>query len=136
MKQLQRLHEQFIEKAQRPMDLGKLPINAQEPEVPILASDRWFKTNGVLTKKYQFRRIEDRETFINKLFMYERETQHHAEIFISGDCVSLKLFTHDIGKASELDKEYASFADATFKDVVYSQPYHGIESEHFEDLDE
>lgn len=117
------LCEQFIEMANRPMDLGRLPIDPKEPEVPIVPASRWMKNDGGLVKTYAFRRPEDRERFVMQLFDYERQVQHNAEMLIKQGEVTVSVTTHDIG-VTELDMEYARFCDALFKDVVYS-PDHG-----------
>ncbi len=65
--------------------------------------------------------MPDRAGFVMGLLGYEAQVEHNADIRISHDEVSLKLQTKDIGKATELDKEYARYADILFKDLVYSQ---------------
>lgn len=120
---LKKLHEAFIEKANRPMSFGALPVDPKEPEVPLMAVERWREVDGCLVKKYQFRREGDRDTFLMTLLQYEKEVKHNAVIMIDGDVIALKLTTHDVDRVTELDKEYARFADASFKDVVYSPGY-------------
>lgn len=117
---LQQLHEQFIEKAQRPMSFGALPIVPRESEAPIMPVDRWRDVNGALYKTYKFRRKHDRDDFVVQLLAYESSTEHCAEININADEVSLKLQTKDLGKPTELDKEYARYADVLFKGLVYN----------------
>lgn len=85
--------------------------------------DRWNITGGSLTKRYQFRRPENRPRFVMALMEYESETQHHAVLIVDEDAVIVKLVTKDIDRVTELDKEYARFADIVFKDLVYS-PVH------------
>lgn len=121
---LQDLHEQFIEKANRPMEFGSLPIEPREPEVPVIAVDRWKDVDGALYKTYRFRRMTDRNDFVMQLLAYETSVEHNAEIRIDHDSVDLKLQTKDLGKPTELDKEYARYADVLFKGLVYS-PLHG-----------
>jgi pterin-4a-carbinolamine dehydratase len=123
---LKKLHEAFIEKANRPMTFGALPIAAKEPEAPIMATNRWRDVDGALVKQYMFRRAGDRDRFMMGLLDYEREVQHHATIVIDADTVTLKIITHDVDRATELDREYARFADVLFRDVVYD-PGHGTE---------
>lgn len=123
---LKKLHEEFIEKANRPMSFGALPVEPKEAEAPLMAVDRWREANGSLVKQYRFRRDGDRDLFLMSLLEYEREVKHNAVIVVEADTVSLKLTTHDVDRVTELDKEYARFADASFRDVVYS-PQHGTE---------
>jgi pterin-4a-carbinolamine dehydratase len=116
---LKHLNREFIERSQRPMNFERFPISAKKNELPIVATNKWCVKDGFLVKTFKFRRLEDREIFVNELFKYEREVQHNAIIVIDHDIVSLSLTTKDIGKPTEIDKEYALFADALFKDVVY-----------------
>lgn len=125
---LKSLHREFIDKAQRPMSFGRLPVSPQEAEVPVFAVDRWREAGGALHKTYTFRRVPDRSSFVMQLLAYEESVEHNAEIHISHDSVSLKLQTHDIGKPTELDKEYARYADVLFKELVYSPSPYGDEA--------
>lgn len=124
---LKELHREFIEKANRPMSFGALPIDPKEAEAPILATDRWRIDNGVLVKQYLFRRPGDRDKFLMGLLDYERQVQHNAVIVVQADKVALKLTTHDVDRITELDKEYSRFADVLFRDVVYD-PDHGTQA--------
>lgn len=124
---LKELHREFIEKANRPMSFGALPIDPKEAEAPILATDRWRTDNGVLVKQYLFRRPGDRDKFLMGLLDYERQVQHNAVIVVQADKVALKLTTHDVDRITELDKEYSRFADVLFRDVVYD-PDHGTQA--------
>lgn len=120
---LKALHREFIEKANRPMSFGALPIDPKEAEAPLMAVDRWREHENTLLKTYQFRREGDRDKFLMGLLEYEREVGHNALIVIQADKVALKLSTHDVDRITELDKEYARFADVLFKDVVYCPDY-------------
>lgn len=124
MKQLlTEMHSGFIERANRSTVPSSLPIDPREPRVPVLAVQRWREHGGTLTKVYQFRRPEDRKEFVTTVLGYEIEVGHNAHIVIDEDTVELNLTTHDLGKPTEIDKEYAAFADAVFKDLVYNPRY-------------
>lgn len=105
--------------ADRPMTFGKLPISAREPDAPLVAMNRWEKCDdGSITKTYTFKRKEDRNPFLYALLEYEEEVGHNANITVAGDSVNVRLITHDIDQVTELDKEYASYADTAYKDIV------------------
>lgn len=120
MKQLQALHEEFIEKARRPMSFGRLPIRAKDVELPVVPMNRWERMGETkaLVKKFQFRRPGDRNNFIRELLEYEEKTEHNADMQISEDFVNVRVYTKSIEKVTELDKEYADFADKVYKDIV------------------
>ena len=119
---LKHLHEEFIEQSRRPMVFGKLPVQTREADVPVIAVDKWRQVGEkkTLTKTFKFRLIDDRNFFVRKLFKHEDEVQHPVMLFIDGDKVTLGLITHGIDQVTAQDKEFASFADALFKEIVYS----------------
>lgn len=121
-----KLREQFIEKDHRDMDFGALPVRPRTPEAPIMPMDRWQQSGGALYKTYRFRRMMDRNTFVMQLLAYESSTEHNAELRIDHDTVDVKVQTKDIGTVTELDREYASYADVLFRGIVYN-PSHADE---------
>lgn len=121
MKRRSTIYEAFMPQSQRPMEFGALPVQPKEPEAPVFAVDRWKESDGALYKTYRFRRMPDRDAFVVGLLAYEADIQHHAELRIEEAQVDLRLQTRDIGKATEIDKEYARYADVLFKDLVYRQ---------------
>jgi pterin-4a-carbinolamine dehydratase len=120
MKQLRQLHEEFIDKARRPMQFGRLPVMPRGKDVPVIVSDKWKKADNTLVKTYRFLSVELRNDFVRQLLAYEEKVGHHSTMTLQSDTVTLTLQTHDIEQITELDKEYARWADELFKDVVYS----------------
>ena len=102
------------------MEFGSLPVEPLEPELVIVAHERWRIVNNQLNKTYKFRRIEDREKFVNGLFAYERQVQHNACIIINSDEVSIVVNTKTIDQVTEPDKKYASLCDVLYRDIVYN----------------
>ena len=117
------LREQFIEPSQRGMEFGGPPIRAQQPQAPVVPMDRWREADGALYKTYKFRKQEARNAFLMAVLEYETETEHNAEVTFDHEQVSLKLTTKDLNRVTELDKEFARFADTAFKDLVYSSQH-------------
>ena len=119
---LSRLHEEFIDKARRPMSFGRLPISPLEGDVAIIPVEKWTKVDSPLRlrKTYKFLSSAARNQFVEGLFDYEDRTNHNAVITIDEGQVTLDIRTKDVDQITELDKEYAKFADVLFKDVVYS----------------
>ena len=64
-----------------------------------------------------------RSAFVAGLFEYEAKTQHNATITIDEGEVTLDVRTKDVDQITELDKEYAAWADELYRDVVYSSPH-------------
>jgi pterin-4a-carbinolamine dehydratase len=121
MKRLQNLHEEFIDAARRPMNFGRLPIKPVEGDVAIIPVDRWEKTKDParMRKTFRFSSIEARNRFVRNLLGYEVETRHNAVLTVEEGLVMVNLFTKDVNRVTELDKEYAEFADVLYKDIVY-----------------
>ena len=119
---LSRLHEEFIDKARRPMSFGRLPISPLKGDVAIMPVEKWTKVDSPLRlrKTYKFLSSAARNQFVEGLFEYEDRTNHNAMITIDEGQVTLDVRTKDVDQITELDKEYAKFADVLFKDVVYS----------------
>jgi len=119
---LSRLHEEFIDKARRPMSFGRLPISPLEGDVAIIPVEKWTKVDSPLRlrKTYKFLSSSARNQYVEGLFEYEDRTNHSAMITVDEGQVTLDIRTKDVDQITELDKEYAKFADVLFKDVVYS----------------
>lgn len=110
----------FIPTDQRPMEFGDPPIGPTEAPLPVLPVERWREVDGWLVKTYVFRRSDDRVRFVTDLLSYEQTQQHNAIITVYANEVGLRLRTEGVDRPTDLDKEYARYADVLFKDVVYT----------------
>lgn len=121
MKQLLRLHEEYINSAQRQMNFGKLPVTVKQAETPVIAVERWKKVGSpaTLTKTFHFRRSSDRNLFVTAILQYEEEIQHHSTLQLDEGVVTISLITKDTEQITEIDKEFARYCDVVFKDIVY-----------------
>jgi pterin-4a-carbinolamine dehydratase len=104
------------------MTFGKLPIKPVEGDVAIIPVEKWEKLKSPtrLRKSFKFFSQDARNRFVKKLFEYESDTQHNATITVDEGQVTLDIRTRDLDQITELDKEYAKFADLLFKDIVYN----------------
>jgi len=55
--------------------------------------------------------------FVTGLMQFEDTIGHHAKIVIENNDVRLEVYTHDVDDITELDAEYAKYADMLFQDV-------------------
>ena len=119
---LLRLHEEFIDKARRPMSFGRLPIIPTKDDLAIIPVNKWEKKESPvrLQKTFLFRDVSLRNRFLQELLDHEQEVGHHAKITLDKESVVVELRTKDVNQVTELDKEYSRFADLAFKDVVYN----------------
>jgi pterin-4a-carbinolamine dehydratase len=102
------------------MDFRPLPVVPQANEVPVLAVERWTLVDSSLVKTYRFRRHDDRDRFVLELFAFEKGFGHFSTMNVAKDAVTLTLSTLENTKPTELDREYAAYADTLFKDIVRS----------------
>jgi len=119
---LSSLHESYIDLARRPMSFGRLPIHPSHGDTAIIPVEKWRKVESPtrLRKSFKFMSQDLRNKFVEELFEYEKKTNHNAVITIDEEEVTLDVRTKDVDQITELDKEYAKFADVLFRDVVYS----------------
>ena len=69
-------------------------------------------------KKFKFTSRDRLTSFLNEVLVYEDEVRHHGEIRIKNDEVSISVYTHDVDRITELDKEYVRSVDNIYKDVL------------------
>lgn len=86
----------------------------------IVAQDRWLENqeSKTLEKTFRFKNYENRNNFIERLMTYEKNKKHNAKIIIDELLIKIKIHTKKIKSITELDVEYANFADSIYKDVV------------------
>lgn len=123
MRRVSRLHEDFINAARRPMTFGNLPIDPKHADTPIIPVNRWVDTDGKIKKKFLFQDDVTRNDFVERLLDHEVKVKHNGILKIEEGSVEVEVYTKDLGKVTEIDKEYAKSADNIFKDVVYSIPH-------------
>lgn len=92
------------------------PISAKQRQ-QIVPIERWIDEPEFLQKTFKFRRAIDRNDFVVELFEYEKQIKHLGKIEIVDDSVTVTLQTKTIELVTELDKEYAKFADVLYKDI-------------------
>jgi len=118
MKKIKDLMKEYIEINYEPIK-SKQKLVKVTKKVLLVPQNKWdLINNKTLEKKFYFKSIEKRNSFIEKLFEYENKKNHHAIILISEDVVKVILSTKKLQIVTELDKEYASYADSIFSDLM------------------
>lgn len=72
----------------------------------------WTCVNDSIQKTYQFDDFVASMHFVKTVADHAESVQHHPDILIRYNKVTLTLSTHDAGGITEKDFDYASFADA------------------------
>ena len=70
-----------------------------------------------LIRDYSFPSRDSMFLFVSGLVQFENITGHNAKIVIDNKQVRVEVYTHDVDDITELDVEYAQYADALFADV-------------------
>ncbi len=90
---------------------------SQKPIIPV---NRWILENKrLLRKNFAFDTMSQRNWFVSELMEFEGKNGHAAQIMVSELSVELQLSTKGVDVVTELDKEYAKFADVLYADVMY-----------------
>ena len=88
---------------------GTLPPS--EMEGWIQANPRWKFSDGKIRKKYAFRSFRSAIVFVNRVATISDELDHHPEITVNYDKVTLRLWSHDAGGVTERDLKLAERID-------------------------
>jgi len=73
----------------------------------------WTLTPGGIRKQYRLKDFRAAVNLVNRIADLAEEANHHPDILISYDRVTLTLVTHDAGGITEKDFELAARIDAT-----------------------
>ncbi|MEL6329645.1 MAG: 4a-hydroxytetrahydrobiopterin dehydratase [Planctomycetota bacterium] len=71
----------------------------------------WNEVNGEIQRTFQFDDFVGAMAFVNKVAGYAEEAQHHPDILIRYNKVTLTVSTHDAGGITDNDFDLARHAD-------------------------
>ncbi|MEM9083830.1 MAG: 4a-hydroxytetrahydrobiopterin dehydratase [Planctomycetota bacterium] len=74
---------------------------------------QWSELNGSIQRTYQFPDFMASIAFVNKMADHAESVDHHPDILIRYNKVTLTLSTHDAGGITENDFAFAAQADAS-----------------------
>jgi pterin-4a-carbinolamine dehydratase len=57
--------------------------------------------------------------FLNEMIKYTYQKQHHPDIHINTDAVTVILYTHDIDKVTDLDLDMSKYLSELYEDVLF-----------------
>ena len=69
--------------------------------------------------KDKFPNRKNLKFFVEELFNYEDEVNHHGKVTVDYETVSIEVYTLNLNSITELDYEYAKTADLIYQDVEY-----------------
>lgn len=72
----------------------------------------WSETGGAIQRTYAFKDFVESMAFVNRVAQAAEADQHHPDILIRWNKVTLTLSTHDAGGITQKDFDLASKCDA------------------------
>lgn len=93
--------------------LSESEIAAKIAEIP-----EWTEVNDEITRTYQFDDFNASMAFIAKIAEYAESVQHHPDILIRYNKVTLTVSTHDAGGITQKDFDLAAKAEVLAKELT------------------
>lgn len=87
-------------------------LTADEIETGLKDIPEWSEVSEKIQRTFKFDGFQKAIAFVNKIADTAEERQHHPDILIRYDKVSLTLSTHDANGITEKDFDLAKFADS------------------------
>ncbi|HEX7050392.1 MAG TPA: 4a-hydroxytetrahydrobiopterin dehydratase [Longimicrobiales bacterium] len=87
-------------------------LSDSQIEERLAALDGWRRSGQEIRKTYHFATFEDAIAFVNRVAEQARQADHHPDIDIRYDQVTLALSTHSAGGLTAKDFDLARAADA------------------------
>ena len=90
-----------------------LPINAPKPT--------WDKLEGPnrLSRTFAFDNNKSLTLFIVHVLQLQEEMNHHGDIRVTKDGVTIEVYTHDLEEVTGRDIKYAKQVDLIYKDAKH-----------------
>ena len=97
---------------------SSLRVDFSCPVVPTTFDWEVHKDPERFSKRFKFDSRQRMASFLNEVLRYEDEAGHHGEIRIDHTDVDISVYTHDVNRITELDKEYVRSVDYIHRDVL------------------
>jgi len=113
------IEESELHSKSRSMKL--LPENFISGDLPLKPTkNHWelLESSGRLSRRYTFKKLQQRNLFIEELLEYEEKNRHFGKIVIEDLSITIEVWTKDLESVTELDKEYARNCDSLYHDVI------------------
>lgn len=88
-----------------------MKLSAAEVQERLAHLNGWSVVDGKLQKKYRFKRFLQSVDFVNRIAQAAEDQDHHPDIFISFNQVTLYFMTHEFRGITERDFRGAQHAD-------------------------
>jgi len=92
------------------------PMNESCPIVPRTETWSVFQSPERLSKTFEFKNRERMKIFLSDLLNFEDEYGHHGKITVDHLTVQVDVYTLDLNRITNLDREYAKIVDMVNRD--------------------
>jgi 4a-hydroxytetrahydrobiopterin dehydratase len=82
-------------------------LNKEQIESALQGLDGWAYSDGAITRTFRFADFVHAVDFVERLAEVAEERQHHPDIDIRHNKVTLRLSTHSAGGVTQKDAELA-----------------------------
>ncbi len=113
------LLREYFEVSDREFDRALGSLGRKTPVVAVRAFD-WevHRDPERFSKRFKLDSRDRTISFVNEILAFEDEFKHHGEIRISHTEVDVSVYTHDVNRITNLDKEYVAEVDKIYRDVL------------------
>ena len=87
-------------------------MNQEQVAAGLESHSDWVEINSQIQRTFAFNDFIESMKFVNAIAEYAEQVQHHPDILIRYNKVTLSVSTHDAGGISYKDFELATKADA------------------------
>lgn len=117
-KKISILLKEYFEADRTESRLYGIQVNKSTPVKPSACSWEIHTDPERFHRVYKFNARARLKDFVNEILNLEDEINHHGDMKISYDEVSISVYTHDINRITELDQEYTKHVDLIYRDVL------------------
>ena len=87
-------------------------LSPETIEAKLAQASEWTENNDSIQRTFQFEDFVRSMAFVNTVADHAEQVQHHPDILVRWNKVTLTLSTHDASGLTDKDFEFASFADS------------------------
>jgi 4a-hydroxytetrahydrobiopterin dehydratase len=87
-------------------------LSESEISDQLASNPEWAEVNGEITRTFLFDDFNASIAFVNSIAEYAESVQHHPDILIRYNKVTLTVSTHDAGGITQKDFDLAAKAEA------------------------
>jgi 4a-hydroxytetrahydrobiopterin dehydratase len=87
------------------------PLTAEQRAGLAISHPAWSADDGTLQRTFAFRDFAEAMGFVNRVALVAQALDHHPDIDIRWNRVTLRLTTHSAGTLTDLDRDLAQQID-------------------------